>query len=285
MSRLLLFLVGALALSACDAVDSTDLSDADLDDAAVIVASAIAVDAGGALEDAAAGASLAAPADAGARHAGPARPGCDNERAFDEATGVWTVTIDCERGDPDGRFYASFERLSTYQFLDADGQPQQERAGAASLNYDVLSGSSLFQSPRGSHALESLAADLSVVALDDALVTVDGTMEREATDTLRGRRGVRTVDYSLDLTLDGVQGPRAVARRWRTAVAGTVTGRLQATITKTPTGGETTTTEVDETFEITFPRDGAGNRVAEFLLRGRRYRADVETGEIASVVD
>lgn len=280
MLRLSLLALGAavLSLSACDAADA--VSDDDLDDAAVVVASALALDGGGALEDAAAGASLAAGVAGGGRSAGPDRPGCDNSRTFDDATSTWTVTIDCERGDPSGRFYAAFDRLSTYQFLDAGGAPQRERAGAAALNYDVLSGSSRFQSPRGTHALTSIGVDFSIDALDSDLVTVNGTYQRAATDTLRGPRGERTVAYTLGLAFDDVRGPKSRLRPWHAAVAGTIVGTLQSTITRTPTGGPTVVSEVDRTFTVTFPDDGSGERVAEIEIGRRRYRADVDTGEI-----
>lgn len=285
MSRLLpsAALAALLVLGACDAADPDDsATEADLDDAAVVVASALALNGGGALEDAASAASLAASLDAVGRSAGPDRPGCDHSRVYDSASSTWTVTLDCDRGDPDGRFYASFDRVSTYQFVGAGGDPQAERADAASVNYDVLSGSSLFRSPRGVHALTSLGADLTVTALDDDLVSVSGTYQRAATDTLRGPRGERTVAYTLSLALDNVQGPKTRSRAWRNTVAGTITGTLQSTITRTPAGGATTITEVDRTFTVTFPEDGDG-RVAEIAIDRHRYRADVETGAIASI--
>ncbi len=287
MTRLLALAGLVLALAACDAAETDTalaLAPGDLDDAAVVVASALALDAGGLLEDAAASASLAAPANAVARYPGE-RPGCDADRTYDEASATWTAVADCERGDPDGRFYAAFERTKTYRFFDADGQPLPDREGAASAEVDVLSGSSVFRSPRGVHALDALTAALAVTDLDQDLVTVDGTVQRAASDTLRGRRGVRTVDSQLDATLDGVQGPRVVVRRWRQAVAGTISGTLRATLTRTPRGGETTTVEIDQAFTITFPTDGQGDRVAEIAIGGQRYRADVDTGEIAGLSD
>lgn len=272
-----------LVLSACDATGpATSFSSADLDDAAVVIASALAVDAGGVLEDAAAAAALVAPADA-ARQPGD-RPGCARDRTFDEAALQWTVTADCERGDPDGRFYAAFARTSTYRFLDAGGDAQRERDGAASVDYAVVSGTSRFQSPRGVHALTALAVDLSVSDLGADLVTVDGTYRRSVADTLRSRRGERTWTGTLDLALDGVRGPRSVTRRWRTAVEGTITGTIVGTRTRTPRNGDTTTAQIDQAFTITFPTDGRG-RVAEIALGGRQYRADVETGDIAGLSD
>ncbi len=282
MTRLLPLAALALGLAACDATDTSDpaLSDADLDDAATAVASALALDAGGLLEDVAAGASLAAPAEAGARHPGPDRPGCRADRTYDEAEGLWTAVFDCERGDPDGRFYASFDRTATYRFLDATGQPQPERAGAASAEYAVLSAENLFRSPRGVHALQSLTSDFTVTDLDADLVTVNGTVQRAATDTLRGPRGERTLAYELDATLDDVRGPRVAPRRWRQAVDGTISGTLRAMLTRTPTGGPTSAVEIDEAFTIVFPVTPSGDRVARIALGGREYRADVETGEV-----
>ncbi|PAP75588.1 hypothetical protein [Rubrivirga marina] len=282
MTRLLPLAALALLLAACDATDTSSpaLSDADLDDAATVLASAIALDAGGLLEDVAASASLAAPASGDARHPGPDRPGCRADRTYDEADGLWTAVFDCERGDPQGRFYASFERTATYRFLDAAGQPQPERAGAASAEYAVLSAENLFRSPRGVHALQSLTSDFTVTDLDTELVTVNGTVQRAATDTLRGRRGERTLAYELDATLDDVRGPRVAPRRWRQAVEGTISGTLRATLTRTPTGGPSSSVEIDEAFTISFPVRAGGDRVAQIVLGGRPYRADVETGEV-----
>ena len=281
MLRLLPLAALALVLAACDAsAPDAELAAADLDDAAAALAGAVALDAGGLLEDVATGASLAAPAADAARHPGPVRPGCRADRTYDPADGLWTAVFDCERGDPDGRFYASFERTATYRFLDASGQAQEERVGAASVEYAVLEASNLFRSPRGVHALQSLTSDFVVTDLDAELVTVDGTVQRAATDTLRGARGERTLAYELDASLDGVTGPRGTARRWRRAVGGTLSGTLQATLTRTPAGGETATVEIDEAFTITFPVGDDGDRVAQIVLGGRTYRADVETGQV-----
>lgn len=278
-SRLTLVAALAVSLTACDTADLEDPA-TDLDDAAVVVAGALALDAGGVLEDAAAAAAFAG-ATGTARTAGPDRPGCRGDRSYDEAAGLWTVAADCERASPDGRFSASFQRVSTYQFLGADGTPQQSPRGAAVLEADVLSGSSLFRSPHRTHALTSLTSDLTVTRLDADLVSVSGTYGRAATDTLRGARGERTVAYDLDLVLDDVQGPRGTARQWRQAVGGSISGTLVATITRTAAGGNTETRTVDRAFTVTFPTDASGGRVAEIALGGRRYRADVTTGEVA----
>ena len=284
MFRLLPLAALVLALAACDAsAPDLELATADLDDAAVTLASAVALDAGGLLEDAAASAVLATSLSGTARTAAIDRPGCRADRTYDAATGAWTAVADCERGDPDGRFYVAFARTSTYRFLDGDGQSQETREGAVSAEHAVLSGSSTFRSPFGVHVLQSLTTHLTVSDLDAELVTIDGTVQRAATDTLRGPRGERTLAYELDATLDGIQGPRGLAKRWRRAVDGTITGTLRATLTRTLRDGETSLVEIDEAFTIEFPVTGSGDRVAEILLGGRRYRADIDTGEIGGM--
>ena len=266
MFRLLPLAALVLALAACDAsAPDLELATADLDDAAVTLASAVALDAGG------------------LRTAAIDRPGCRADRTYDAATGAWTAVADCERGNPDGRFYVAFARTSTYRFLDGDGQSQETREGAVSAEHAVLSGSSTFRSPFGVHVLQSLTTHLTVSDLDAELVTIDGTVQRAATDTLRGPRGERTLAYELDATLDGIQGPRGLAKRWRRAVDGTITGTLRATLTRTLRDGETSLVEIDEAFTIEFPVTGSGDRVAEILLGGRRYRADIDTGEIGGM--
>ena len=278
MTRSLSLLAFALVLAACDSTAPSAVADADLDDAAVVLASAVAIDGGGLLEDAAAAAALSTAPDGAARH--PAdRLGCAVTRVYD-GSGTWNASVDCERGNPDGRFYASFERTSTYRFLGAEGQPQEERRGAVTIEHAVLSGASLFRTPRATHELISLTTDLAVDDVQSDLVTVNGTVQRAASSALSGPRGERTLDYQLDATLTDVQGPRSAARRWRAAVDGTVSGTLQATITRTPAGGETSTVVIDQAFEITFPVVASGDRIAQIVIGGRRYRADVDSGAV-----
>ncbi len=291
MLRFSRFLAPALALAllaGCDAgttdVDTSDAT-ADTDAAALSIASAIALDGGGALDEMAVAALATSPPDGGAPgpghpgRPGDGRPGCPAERSYDDAAMLWTVVADCERSSPNGAFAASFSRTSTFQFS-AGGQPQRDPQTADALDYRILSGTSLLRSPMGSHRLTSLTAAFDVTDLDADLVTVNGTYARAGADTLRARgRGVRTAVYTLDLEATDIRGPRRVYERWRAAVSGTLSGHYVATMTVTPTGGATQTRTVDRTFTVTFPTGGE----AEIALGGRRYRADRSTGEIASL--
>ena len=286
-------LVAAFALTVllagCDtagsrADDRTADATADTEDAALTVAAALAYDGGGLLDDAAAGAALGAPAPATARPLDGHPPflsrlGCQPTRTFDAATLVYTITSDCERES--GRISASYSRVATARFLGADGQPQAERAGAAALDYDILSGTSAVVTPHGSHHLLSLAADFSVTALDQDLVQVSGTYRRAATDTLSGTRGERTFTHELALTLTDVRGPRGVREDWHRAVSGTITGTYHAVRTATGAGGPTREREVTREIDITLP--SGGSDVAEIALGGRRFHADRRTGEVQEI--
>lgn len=275
----------ALALTGCDAADtgasSADIQ-ADTEDAAVSIAAAVALDGGGALDEIATSVLGSVPAASldGGDGPGDGRPGCTRDRSYDETAMLWTVTADCRRGSPDRRFFASFSRVSTFQFL-AAGQPQQAPAGADALAYDILSGETLIRTPQRVHRVTSLTADFDVTDLDMELATVNGTYQRSGADSLRVRRGERTVVYTLDLEATDVRGSRRTYENWRRAVSGTLTGHYVATITRTDRSGQTVTRDVDRTFTITFP---TGNEEAEIAIDGRRFRANRSTGEIASLM-
>ncbi len=239
------------------------------------------------LEDAAAAAAVAAPAAAAlgspdGHPAFPPRPGCAPTRTFDATTYLYTLTSDCHRDSQGGRFSATFSRVATARFFGVDGQPQAERAGAATLHYDILSGRSAFISPHASHHLTSLTGDFTVTGLDQDLVTVNGATSRAATDTLSGARGERTLTHELALTLTDVRGPRGIVENWHRAVSGTVAGTYHAVVTTTKPDGTTRTREVTRTVSVTLAR---GSDMAEIALDGQRFHADRRTGAVQEIAD
>ena len=275
-----------LVLAGCDASTDTTLdtrsATADTEDAVQAVARSLSLDGGGALEDAASAVSVADrpaglnPPDG--RPPFPTRPGCTPVRTFDAATFVYTLTSECSRTSEGGRFSASFARVATVRFLGADGQPQAERAGAAALDFDILSGTARAVTPRGTHRLTRLVADFAVTTLADELVTVNGTTTRETADSLRSPRGTRTVVAAVALRLADVRGPRGVEEGWHRAVSGTITGTYRATVTTTARGGTPTVREVTRDIAITLPRGGSD--LAEIRLGGRLFHADRRTGTV-----
>lgn len=285
---LLAALVLAVGLAGCDASSDPGTAGpaaADTEDAALVVARALALDGGGVLEDAAAAVSVvgrsAATRPPDGRPPFPTRPGCQPTRTFDAATLVYTLTSDCTRAN--GRFSASFARVATVRFLGADGQPQAERSGAAGLDFDILSGTASLVTPRASHRVTALAADLTVTTLDQDLATVNGTTTRATADSLGGPRGSRTVVARLALTLADVRGPRGVEEDWHRAVSGTISGTYTAAVTTTRADGTATTREVSRDIAITLPRGGSDT--AEIALGGQRFHADRRTGTVREIAD
>lgn len=283
-SRCLAALTLVSVLAGCDAAqDATADATTTLDteDAVQVVAQALALDAGGALEDAAA-AVAAAGRSAGTapdgRPAVPGRPGCAPTRSFDAATFLYTLTSDCSRTS--GRFSASFQRVATLRFLGPDG-PQAERTGATALDFDVLSGTASVVTPRSAHRLTGLTAAFTVTTLDADLVTVTGTTTRATADSLGSPRGSRTTAATVALTLTDVRGPRGVEENWHRAVSGTVTGTYRATVTTTRRDGTAETREVSRDIAITLPRGGSD--LAEIRLGDRLFHADRRTGAVREI--
>lgn len=270
----------ALLLTGCDAATDLDaLASEDVEDAAAAIAESVALDAGGALDDAA---SMAAALTTDAAVSGdgvPNRPGCQGDRVYTDA-GTWLVSISCERGNPDGLFYHSFARETTWRFLDVEGTPQETPFGATTIEHDVISGTGRHLTPRFSSELESLTSDLTIRAVSDDLASVDGTYERDGVHAVYGRGDAeREVDYALSLDLDEVTGPRGRRDRWAGAVSGTITGLYTATVTASTPGGETRTREVEREFTITFTDAGA-QRVARVTIDGQTFDADPASGEL-----
>ena len=277
---------GLLALAGCSDDDpaapatSTTLATAEKD-AATAIAADLGADDGGLMdqvEDAVAfagGLGLAA-------KSGPGTGGCEGLRdaVYDEATGTWTITIERERGVEGEIPYASFSRVMTVRFLDADGQPQQfyvtEGVAAATVEFAILSGEGTHVNRRIEHNLLSLEAAFTVTDADRDTVTVNGTFARSAGTVLTAPRFVRTHDSTLQLELIDVMAPRRADRDLAHAVSGTVTGVYDATITFTR-GDDYRETTVHREFTIDLA-DGEGTMTMEGTRN--RYRAHLGTGEL-----
>lgn len=277
-----LALLLAVGLAGCDAADADPDPSANVsaaEDAAVSIAAAVALDGGGALDVAA---SAAADGDDGTTSLtggdGPFYFGCAFELVYDGGTQTWSQRRQCERGDPDGLFYARFSRASEYQFLDAYGDPQPFPDGAASKHFTLLSGEGVVIRPRFRHALLDVGAVLDVTDLQSDLVTVNGVYDRSATDTLSTFNAERTLVYDLDLSYVDVRGPRG--GDWTQNVSGTIEGQYDAVRTFTGPFG-TRRDEIHEAFTITFG-DAADS---DMVLRvgGETFHADPVTGEVEDV--
>lgn len=167
---------------------------------------------------------------------GPGLPGT-REAVYDEEDGRWTITIDRERGAPDGPYYATFQRVYTVQFLNPDGQPQQwydtDGTLASTIHFVIVSGSGTHQTPHSEHMLSSLTGDFVGTNTDTDLITVNGTYARAGSGRVFTRGAERTIDYTMDVTLNDVVGPRGVRQNPCEAVSGTIEGTYHADITFT----------------------------------------------------
>ena len=283
-SLLATFLV-ALVFVGCDNTGvSSDTGDANLsstEDAAVSIANALSLEGGGALDAMASAAELGT--DGSAARSGGDDHGCVRERSYDETTMTWTRFIECERGNPNGLFYALFSRTATYQFLDGDA-PVQFPEEANAVNFDIIDGEGIRIAPGFSHELLDIGADLHVADLHTELVTINGTYNRAATDTLYTRNAERTLDYDLSMTLTDIQAPPGHRPRhhWPQAVSGTIEGVYHAFITFIR-GDSYEEVEITKTFTIVFGEGDGGVRDAIITVDGRDFRADIQTGQVQGV--
>ena len=125
-------------------------------------------------------------------------------------------------------------------------------------------------------------ADLNVANIHGELVTVNGTYDRAATDTLYTRNAERTLTYDLALNFIDVQGPARDRRHWRNAVSGTLEGVYHAVITFIR-GDAYEEVEIWKEFTIVFGEGDGDVRDALITIDGRTFRADIETGQVQGV--
>jgi hypothetical protein len=267
-------------LAGCDSSTGDDASESVSNlEVAVAVANGMAVGSGGALEAVAAGLE---DDESSQGH------GCAIERTYDESTQTWTRTIDCERGDPDTRFFARFGRTQTFQFFDETGTPQQFPQTAASLDFAIVDGYGQVVTPWLRHELLDIGASFDIDDLQDSLVTVNGTYDRSATDSLFVRRpdgppAVRkSIIYDLSLELDDVRGPRRNYGHWGRPVSGTVTGLIEGTVTLTRRDGTVVTRDFSRSFTIVFGGEPVAD-TARIRIGSDEFIANMMTGEVEGV--
>jgi hypothetical protein len=273
-------LVPLFVLAGCDSAGGDSAGD-DISnlEVAVAVTNGLAVNSGGALE------AVAGSLEDGTTSQGG---GCSVERTYDEPTQTWTRIIECERGDPDERFFAQFGRTQTFQFFDAAGVPQQSPETAVSLDFAIVDGYGEVQTPWLHHELLDIGADLDIDDLHEELVTVNGTYDRSATDTIFVRRPGepaavrRTLIYDLDLALEDIRGPRRNYGHWGRPVSGTIHGTIEGTVTFIRRDGTVVSRDFSRTFTIVFGGQPDSD-TASLQIGSETYRANLLTGEVEGV--
>ncbi len=156
-------------------------------------------------------------------------------KEYDDVTGTWTITVSRERGSDVGLYYASISRIYTVQFRDQFGQPMQYRIvggdTARTMAFTIVEGTGEHRTPRLSQALTGLSGSFIASDINTDTITINGTYFRSAVDTLVTRRARRTLDHSINWTVEDLRGPRGSRFDISEKLSGTITGSYEADIT------------------------------------------------------
>ena len=280
---LLLTAFAAFVMTACDQ-DSPVSPQNDMnatEDAAESIASAIGADTGGAVDqlsdvmELASFGRLQAQAEEGLSKAS----GFGKiDTSYDEATGTWTLKLSRERGNPDGVPYAQFSRTYTYQFLNKNDQPQKYWIVGAdtayTIKFNIVEGTGTHRTRNLSQKLTGLSGAFTATGVNTRLVTINGSYERSAVDTITTRNSVRTLDHTLKLTFTNVQGPRNGRVDLARKFTGNISGSYDAFVTF-QRGESYSEKTINRTFSIEL---GDGN--ADILIRGLKFRGNLILGEL-----
>lgn len=261
-----------------DAPDSPTTVDKD---AAEAVATDLAADSGG-LNDQIADLSLTMAAIDAAKNGpgndNPHRPQGFVDRVYDDATGTWTVTIERERGDPEGVPYALIQRQYTLRFLDEAGEPMQFRVvdgdTARTAEYEIVYGQGVHRNRRIEQTLTALTGSFLVTGVNTDMVTINGTYHREAGSHLETPNFSRTLDGVLDLELVDVVAPYHWRMHHQDAVSGTINGTFVADVT-IERGDDYFENHIEREFTVIFG-DGEG----DLVMNGRTFRIRLGDGEL-----
>lgn len=200
------------------------------------------------------------------------------EATYDSVTGIWTIELTRERGNPVGTYYANIQRTYTCQFLNADGQPQKFYVTgsdtAHTIKFDIVEGEGRHKTKRLSQQLHELEGSFVATGTNTDMIIVNGTYKRSAADTLTTLKMTRTHDHTLELTITDLTGPRGSRRNLSQKVSGTITGTYHADITFDGKKGYAEKT-VDRNINIII-----GDGESEISVAGEKYKGDLMTGEI-----
>jgi hypothetical protein len=204
------------------------------------------------------------------------------DTSYDPATGTWTLKLQRERGNPNGVPYAEISRTYTYQFLNKNGQPQKYwKVGADTaytIKFNIVEGTGTHRTRRLSQKLTGLSGEFTATGVNTRLITVNGSYQRSAVDTVTTRNSVRTLDHTLNLTFTDVKGPRGLRGDVHRNLSGTISGTYDATVTF-QRGDSYSEKTVNRTFTIEL-----GNGDATLRIRGVRFGCDLLLGELKQLL-
>lgn len=201
----------------------------------------------------------------------------DSTAVYDEATGIWTKTVNKETGSVDSSNYARIIRTYTLQFFNAGGHVQKywivDGDTATVIKFKTLSGSGYSKTRRLTEQLRSLSSDLIATNTNTATITVNGSYSRSAIDTMARKDKITTSDYNLVLAFADAKIPRS----WNKVsqdMSGTVTGTYDAAITVASNDSLEAST-VHRDINITL-----SGGMADIRMHGKHFQGDIRKGEM-----
>ncbi len=223
-----------LFAAGCDTVESTTDSEAGLtldQDVAESVGALMAEDTGGLLEQAGDAFALATPEGISAS----AKNGTSVVRTYDEATGMWTITVSREAGHPTDTRMMSLTRVYEVQYLNADGEQQKfyvtEGDTAQTMVLRLVEGNGVFETPRLKAVRTDLSGELVATGIDTDEVTLNGAYQRSGEHERITPGITRTMTYDMTLEVIDLVGPRGSRLNLSEKVNGTLIGRYTGTLT------------------------------------------------------
>ena len=200
------------------------------------------------------------------------------EATYDETTGVWTLFVRRERGVQGEVPYGYWDRTFTYQFLNVDGEPQKNfitgTDTARTINFNIVEGDGYHMNFRLAHDLKEIQGAFVATNVNTDLVTVNGTYQRAAVDTITTEKFTRLSDHTLNVTVTDLVGPKGSRRDLSQKVSGTITGTFHADITFQVDRGYAEKT-VDKSIKIVIQGGSA-----EIDVDGEKYLSNVQTGQV-----
>jgi len=201
----------------------------------------------------------------------------DSTAVYDEATGIWTKNVNKETGSVDSSNYARIIRTYTLQFFNSGGHVQRywivDGDTATVIKFKTLSGSGYCKTRHVTEQLRSISSDLIATNTNTATITVNGSYNRSAIDTMACKDKITTSDYNLVLAFADVKIPRS----WNKVsqdMSGTVTGTYDAALT-VASGDSLEASTVHRDINITLC---AG--MADIKMHGKHFRGDIRKGEM-----
>ncbi len=202
----------------------------------------------------------------------------DITRTYDPVSGEWSIHIERERGTSGSIPYAFVNRDYTLKYMDALGQAQQyyvvNADTARTIQFNVVQGSGRHITRRLSQQLNQLHAEWTVTNANQNFITINGTYNRAAVDTIRTWNRVRTSDHTLQLNVAEMSVPRGGYPALVNAISGHITGHFHADVTFTQ-GDSYSEHTIDRDIDIVI---GSGR--AEIEIGSESFIADIVSGEL-----